>query len=406
MVKEEGEKTYESGGIQMKERTKLLLILLTFLACYFVPWGHPVIRQSGLEAFMMLQEYAREHMLTCLIPAFFIAGAIAVFISQASILKYFGPTAKKILSYSVASVSGTILAVCSCTVLPLFAGIYTRGAGIGPATAFLYSGPAINVLAIILTARILGWQLGLARAIGAVIFSVITGLLMAFIFRREDRLRTTGEIYLPEEGEKERTLFQDGLFMLCLVLILVFGALGGHATGSTGLWSSLFAAKWYIFSGLLIILAVMLKGWFVPAERKEWVLSSWGYMKQMLPLLGAGVLVAGFMLGRPDHPALIPEKYIEALVGGNSLWANIFASLSGAFMYFATLTEIPILQGLLGAGMGKGPALALLLAGPALSLPNMLVIGSVMGVRKTAAFCVIIVVLSSLAGMCYGIIAE
>ncbi len=389
----------------MKERTKLLLILLTFLACYFVPWGHPIIRQSGLEAFMMLQEYAREHMLTCLIPAFFIAGAIAVFISQASILKYFGPTAKKILSYSVASVSGTILAVCSCTVLPLFAGIYTRGAGIGPATAFLYSGPAINVLAIILTARILGWQLGLARAIGAVIFSVITGLLMAFIFRREDMARTTGEIYLPEEGEKERTLFQDGLFMLCLVLILVFGALGGHASGSTGLWSSLFAAKWYIFSGLLIILAVMLKGWFVPAERKEWVLSSWGYMKQMLPLLGAGVLVAGFMLGRPDHPALIPEKYIEALVGGNSLWANIFASLSGAFMYFATLTEIPILQGLLGAGMGKGPALALLLAGPALSLPNMLVIGSVMGVRKTAAFCVIIVVLSSLAGMCYGIIA-
>ena len=390
----------------MKERTKLLLIVLTFLACYFVPWGHPIIRQSGLEAFMMLREYAREHMLTCLIPAFFIAGAIAVFISQASILKYFGPTAKKILSYSVASVSGTILAVCSCTVLPLFAGIYTRGAGIGPATAFLYSGPAINVLAIVLTARILGWQLGLARAIGAVLFSVITGLLMAFIFRRDDRLRTTGEIYLPEEGEKERTLFQDGLFMLCLVLILVFGALEGHASGSTGLWSSLFAAKWYIFSGLLIILAVMLKGWFVPAERKEWVLSSWGYMKQMLPLLGAGVLVAGFMLGRPDHPALIPEKYIEALVGGNSLWANIFASLSGAFMYFATLTEIPILQGLLGAGMGKGPALALLLAGPALSLPNMLVIGSVMGVRKTAAFCVIIVVLSSLAGMCYGIIAE
>jgi len=389
----------------MKERTKLLLIVLTFLACYFVPWGHPVIRQSGLEAFMMLREYAREHMLTCLIPAFFIAGAIAVFISQASILKYFGPTAKKILSYSVASVSGTILAVCSCTVLPLFAGIYTRGAGIGPATAFLYSGPAINVLAIVLTARILGWQLGLARAIGAVLFSVITGLLMAFIFRREDMARTTGEIYLPEEGEKERTLFQDGLFMLCLVLILVFGALEGHASGSTGLWSSLFAAKWYIFSGLLVILAVMLKGWFVPAERKEWVLSSWGYMKQMLPLLGAGVLVAGFMLGRPDHPALIPEKYIEALVGGNSLWANIFASLSGAFMYFATLTEIPILQGLLGAGMGKGPALALLLAGPALSLPNMLVIGSVMGVRKTAAFCVIIVVLSSLAGMCYGIIA-
>ncbi|MCP4668032.1 MAG: permease, partial [Deltaproteobacteria bacterium] len=346
----------------MKERTKLLVILLIFLACYYVPWGHPTIRQSGLEAFMMLREYAREHTLTCLIPAFFIAGAIAVFISQASILKYFGPAAKKIFSYSVASVSGTILAVCSCTVLPLFAGIYTRGAGIGPATAFLYSGPAINVLAIVLTARILGWQLGLARAIGAVLFSVITGLLMAFIFRRDDMARATGEIYLPEEGEKERTLFQDGLFMLCLVLILVSGALEGHGSGSTGPWSALIAAKWYIFSGLLVILAVMLKGWFVPHERKEWVQSSWGYMKQMLPLLGAGVLAAGFLLGRPGHPALIPETYIEALVGGNSLWANIFASLSGAFMYFATLTEVPILQGLLGAGMGKGPALALLLA--------------------------------------------
>jgi len=389
----------------MKERIKFLIIVLLFLACYFIPWNHSIIRQSGLEAFMMLQEYAREHVLTCLIPAFFIAGAIAVFVSQASVLKYFGASAKKFLSYSVASVSGTVLAVCSCTVLPLFAGIYTRGAGIGPATAFLYSGPAINVLAIVLTARILGWQLGLARAIGAVLFAILTGLLMAFFFRKDDAARTAGQIYLPEEEDKGRTLTQEAFFMLTLVLILIFAAFAKPAEGSTGLWPIIFAAKWYITGGLLVVLGFMLKGWFAKDERLTWVQSTWGFMKQIFPLLGAGVLVAGFMLGRPGHSALIPEHYIQYLVGGNSIWANLFASVSGALMYFATLTEVPILQGLVGAGMGKGPALSLLLAGPALSLPNMLVIGGVMGVKKTATFCVIIVILSTIAGMTYGWIA-
>jgi len=389
----------------LKEKTKLIAIILIFAACYYVPWGSPRIRQSGLEAFLMLQEYARDHVLTCLIPAFFIAGAIAVFVSQASVLKYFGATARKILSYSVASVSGTVLAVCSCTVLPLFAGIYTRGAGIGPATAFLYSGPAINVLAIVLTARVLGWELGLARAIGAVLFAIITGLLMAFIFRKDDAERTAGQIYLPDEEEKGRTLFQEALFMLALVLILIFAAFAKPAEGSTGIWPAVFASKWVITAGLLIILGFMLKSWFVKEERSSWVQSTWGFMKQIFPLLGAGVLVAGFMLGRPGHPALIPDHYIESLLGGNSIWANLFASVSGALMYFATLTEVPILQGLIGAGMGKGPALSLLLAGPALSLPNMLVIGGVMGVKKTAAFCVIIVVLSTIAGMIYGWVA-
>ena len=389
----------------MKERTKLLLIVLTFLACYYVPWDHMTIRQSGLEAFMMLQEYAREHVLTCLIPAFFIAGAIAVFVSQAAVLKYFGATTKKILSYSVASVSGTILAVCSCTVLPLFAGIYTRGAGIGPATAFLYSGPAINVLAIVLTARILGWQLGLARAICAVLFAVITGLLMAIIFQKDDASRTAGEMYLPDEEEKGRSLLQDALYMLTMVLILIFASFAGPAVGSTGLWPVIFAAKWYVTIALLMVLAVMLKSWFTKDEQVAWVQSTWGFMKQIFPLLAAGVLVAGFMLGRPGHPALIPDHYIQGLVGGNSLGANFFASVAGALMYFATLTEVPILQGLIGAGMGKGPALSLLLAGPALSLPNMLVIGGVMGIKKTATFCVIIIILSTIAGMSYGWIA-
>lgn len=389
----------------MKERTKLLVLIALFAASYYVPWDSEIIRRSGLEAFMMLREYAREHVLTCLIPAFFIAGAIAVFVSQASVLKYFGPQAKKILSYGVASVSGTILAVCSCTVLPLFAGIYTRGAGIGPATAFLYSGPAINVLAITLTARILGWQLGVARAVGAVIFAIVTGLLMSLIFGKEDSERAAGQIYMPEEGAKERTLAQEGLYMLTMVLILIFAAFAKPAPGSTGLWQSVFSVKWYITIALIVVLGAMLKIWFTKDECITWVQATWGFMKQIFPLLGAGVLVAGFTLGRPGHPALIPEHYIQTLVGGNSLGANLFASVAGALMYFATLTEVPILQGLLGAGMGKGPALALLLAGPALSLPNMLVIGGVMGAKKTAVFCGIIVIISTVAGICYGWIA-
>ena len=386
----------------MKERTKLFLIVGVFASAYFVPWGDPAVRRSGLEAFMMLQEYAREHVLTCLIPAFFIAGAISAFVSQASVLKYFGAQAGKVLSYSVASVSGAILAVCSCTVLPLFAGIYTRGAGIGPATAFLYSGPAINVLAIILTARILGWQLGLARAVGAVVFAVVTGLLMALIFRKDDAARTAGQVFLPEAGERGRTLLQDGLFLLTMVLILVFAAFAKPAPGSTGLWPAVFAAKWYITAALLIILGFMLKAWFKRDERVSWGESTWGFIKQITPLLALGVLAAGFLLGRPGHQALIPGEWVQSLLGGNSLRANFIASVAGALMYFATLTEIPILQGLLGAGMGKGPALALLLAGPALSLPSMLVMGSIMGVKKTATFCGIIVILSTIAGVLYG----
>jgi uncharacterized protein len=386
----------------MKERTKLFWIIVLFLGAYFIPWADPVVRQAGFEAFMMLQEYAQEHVLTCLIPAFFIAGAIAVFVSQAAVLKYFGANAKKVLAYSVASVSGTVLAVCSCTVLPLFAGIYTRGAGIGPATAFLYSGPAINVLAIVLTARILGWQLGLARAVGAIIFAIITGLLMAFIFRKDDARRAAGNFHLPDEDEKGRTLPQDALFLLVMVLILVFAAFARPGADDAGLWKAIFSYKWFITGGLLLVLFWMLKSWFQKDEVTSWVDATWGFVKQITPLLAIGVLAAGFLLGRPGHPALIPEHYIAALVGGNSIWANFFASLAGALMYFATLTEIPILQGLIGAGMGKGPALALLLAGPALSLPNMIVIAGVLGVKKTAVFVVIVVVMSTIAGTIYG----
>jgi uncharacterized membrane protein YraQ (UPF0718 family) len=302
----------------------------------------------------------------------------------------------------VASVSGTVLAVCSCTVLPLFAGIYTRGAGIGPATAFLYSGPAINVLAITLTAKILGWQLGLARAIAAVAFSAIAGLAMAFIFRKDDQARAAGQIYLPDGEDSARSLWQDGLFLLTMVLILVFAAFARPSDNDAPLWIALFSVKWYATAFLLVLLAVLLRFWFTKDELVGWVLATWDFMKQILPLLLAGVLVAGFLLGRPGYAALIPESFIAALVGGNSLWANLFASLAGALMYFATLTEVPILQGLMGAGMGQGPALSLLLAGPALSLPSILTLSGIMGVKKTLTYCAIVVILSTLTGMAYG----
>ena len=385
----------------MSNRYSFLLMVGAFLAAYYIPWSSPLIRQSGLESFLMLQEYAREHVLTCLIPALFIAGAIAVFVSQAAVIKYFGAGAKKILSYSVASISGTILAVCSCTVLPLFAGIYMRGGGIGPATSFLYSGPAINVLAIVLTARVLGWKLGLARAMGAIGFSFVIGLAMHFIYLKEEKARLAGNFFLPDEEAKTRPLWKEVLYMITLVGILIFAAWGKPAH-PVGFWMAVWAVKWYITGGFLILLALELYFWFRRDEIKNWGESTWGFAKQILPLLFGGVLVAGFLLGRPGHDALIPERWIHSFVGGNSLGANLFASVAGALMYFATLTEVPILQGLIGSGMGQGPALALLLSGPALSLPSMLVIRSVIGTQKMLVYSGLVVFLSTLAGMIFG----
>jgi uncharacterized protein len=385
----------------MKERNIFLLILVVFFAVYFIPFENIEIQAAIIEAFLMLQEYAREHVLLCLVPAFFIAGAIANFISQQSVIKYFGAKANKILSYSVASVSGAILAVCSCTVLPLFAGIYKRGAGIGPATAFLYSGPAINVLAIILTARVLGVQLGFARAIGAIVFSIVIGLSMHFIFIKEEKEKNdNGDFIVAEEGKEERPLWKTALYLAVMVGILVFVNWGKDE--SIKIWQRIYEIKWFISGFLIVVLALMLNRWFRKEELKAWTTSSWGFAKQILPLLFAGVLVAGFLLGRPGHQALIPEKWVASLVGGNSLRANLFASVSGAFMYFATLTEVPILQGLIGSGMGKGPALALLLSGPALSLPNMLVIRSVIGVKKTLVYILLVVFMATISGIIFG----
>ncbi len=387
----------------MKEWQKFLLIVAVFLAAYFTPFDHPQVRASMTEAFLMLQYYAREHVLHTLIPAFFIAGAIANFISQGAVIKYFGGAAHKALAYSVASISGSVLAVCSCTVLPLFAGIYKKGAGLGPAIAFLYSGPAINILSIILTARVLGWQLGLARALGAVIFAIIIGLIMSSLYRREEEERTKTSLGgMADEGEEKRSILQNLLYFLVLVFILVIAALG-KPDEAAGFWNLVYQFKWHLVVALLVVLGLMVWRWFDNEERSSWVSSTWDFTKQILPLLLAGVLVAGLLMGRPGTDAgLIPAHYIENLVGGNTIQANLVASFLGAFMYFATLTEVPILQGLLGSGMGQGPALALLLAGPALSLPNMLVIRSVLGTQKTIIFIVLVSLMATISGMIYG----
>ncbi len=382
------------------EWKKLTLIAVVFLACFYLPVGAKRFDNAVMESLYLVKWYAQEHVLLCLIPAFFIAGAISVFVSQASVMKYLGARANKVLAYGVASVSGAILAVCSCTILPLFAGIYRMGAGLGPATAFLYSGPAINVLAIILTARILGFELGIARAVGAIIFSVAIGLIMHFIYRREEIEKANGQMAMPEPQVK-RPLWQNSIYFAAMVGILVFANWAKPAS-SAGLWSLIYSAKWVITAGFAVVLIAVLAMWFKKSELGEWSQATWGFAKQILPLLFLGVIVAGFLLGRPGHEGIIPSGWIEWAVGGNSPWANLFAAVAGAFMYFATLTEVPILQGLIGSGMGKGPALALLLAGPALSLPNMLVIRSVMGTQKTVVYVSLVIVMAMISGMIFG----
>ncbi|WP_448382911.1 permease [Desulfosoma sp.] len=421
----------------------LSLIVGSFLVLFWLPMESPRFRGAVLESLALAKWYAQEHVLLCLVPAFFIAGAISCFVSQAAVMKYLGAGAKKMLAYGVASVSGSILAVCSCTVLPLFAGIWKRGAGLGPAIAFLYSGPAINVLAIVLTARILGLPLGIARAVGAVSFSIVIGLLMHLIFHKEEQAKAAAALHMPAP-EVERPLWQNVVYFASMVGVLIF-ATWGKSSSPVGFWNAVYTIKWYLCGAFALFLGFLLVQWFrvkaykivlsavvvaalaflfphqpliafsvgivlfvvclttTRGETETWFLSTWDFTKQITPLLFGGVLVAGLLLGRPEGAeGLIPARWVSGLVGGNSLAANFFAALVGAFMYFATLTEVPILQGLLGAGMGHGPALALLLAGPALSLPNMLVIRSVLGTWKTVVFVSLVVVMSTIAGLIFG----
>lgn len=387
---------------ELSPNKKLLIVIGVFLAAYFIPWGAPRLLGATNEAFLMLGEYARQHVLLCLVPAMFIAGAITVFLNQQSVMRYLGPDANRFTAYGVASVSGAILAVCSCTVLPIFKGIYKKGAGLGPAVAFLYSGPAINILAIVLSAKVFGWKLGLARAVGAVLFSIIIGLIMAFIYRKDDAKRAAdARMFAAPDDKPARSLGQMIVYMASMVGILVF-VNWASSKGGSAVWDAIYSAKWWITGAFALILAYTVIRWFNREERLDWVVSTRDFSLQILPLLFGGVLVAGFLLGRPGHDALIPTVWIAGLLGGNSLFANLFASIAGALMYFATLTEIPIIEGLLGAGMGQGPALALLLAGPSLSLPSMLVIGGELGWKKTLTYVGLVVVLSTLAGLGFG----
>ncbi|MCL4813596.1 MAG: permease [Vicinamibacteraceae bacterium] len=424
----------------------LALLAGGFLAVFFLPVGAVRFDNALLEGLHLARWYAREHVLLCLVPALFIAGAISVFVSQAAVMKYLGPQASRPLAYAVASVSGSVLAVCSCTVLPLFGGIYKRGAGLGPASAFLYSGPAVNVLAIILTARVLGLEIGIARAAGAIVFSVVIGLAMHAIFRDEEAAKVEAARAMPPPPPAPRPLAQDSLYFASMIGILVFANWGAPATAD-GVWQAVFASKWIVTGLLGAAFALMLTRWLKLAAWKvglgvlatlaaalaapgaplvafsvavvalslttstdageggEWFAATWEFAKQILPMLLLGVLVAGLLLGRPGHEGLIPSDWVSRAVGGNSVAANLFAAVAGAFMYFATLTEVPILQGLMGSGMGKGPALALLLAGPALSLPSMLVLHRLMGARKTVAYIALVVVMATVSGLVFGALA-
>ena len=427
-----------------KEGKILFVIIFAFLVCYFLPIGTPRFDNAVMESLSMVKWYAREHVLLCLLPTFFIAGAISVFISQNSVIKYLGPNANKILAYGVASISGGILSVCSCTVLPLFSGIYSIGAGLGPATAFLYSGPAINVLAIILTARVLGIEIGTARALGAILLGIVAGILMAFIFRSEEKQRTKVYANMPV-SEPTRSLWKTALFFLSMIAILIFANWSKPDTVK-GFWFAVYQYRWLLTIISSIALGIILSIWYgihwwkvvltgvvcailafifpykpvVPFiagtiglsilcitgtdETKEWFDSTWALTKQILPLLLIGVLVSGFLLGEPGKEGIIPNSWIVSAVGGNSIMSNFLASVIGALMYFATITEVPILQGLIGSGMGKGPALALLLSGPALSLPSMLVLYSILGFKKSFTYISLAVIISTMAGLLFGLI--
>jgi len=436
----------------MKKELGIFLGLLTiFLIAYFLNFTDGKIQIAIMEAFYMLQWYARNHTLACVVPAMFIAGAIASFLSKEAVLRHLGPKAKKVEAYSVASVSGTVLAVCSCSVLPMFAGIYRVGAGLGPASAFLYSGPAINVMAIFLTARVLGYDLGIARVIGSVCFAVIIGVLMAAIFRKDEEKREAAALQLPDPPPARRSLLQTALFFAAMIGFLVFsdwanpsqttvektdgthlkvavllettdmlrvqieepvGALKtgmkltvpkseitktDYATPEGYEWANwIYTHRWYFAFACLAATLAMVGGWFQRDELAEWMDQTWGFAKSIVPLLFGGVLVTGFV------GALIPDEAVARWVGGDSITANLVASVIGAMGYFATLTEIPILETLIGLGMGRGPALSLLLAGPALSLPSIAVIYSVIGFRKTAVFVLLTVVMSAAVGMVFG----
>ncbi len=380
----------------MKTWRLLIIFIALFLGLYFFPAGILEENTPLGEALLMSRDYARHHVLLCLIPAFFIAGAISVLLRKDFILKYLGRKSNKILSYLIASVSGAVLSVCSCTVLPIFAGISKKGAGPGPAFAFLYSGPAINIMAVILTARVLGFKLGIWRIILSVLFALVIGIIMGIIFSREEPAQ--GE--LADENVESRPLHHDILFLSAMTGFLIFANF--PRPENSGIFELLFNMKW-VLSGLFLILSfIFLFTFYDKDSRNMWLGETMNFVKKIYPLLLLGVFASGFLLGRPGKEGLIPSDIIVSLVGGEGFFANILASVLAALMYFATLTEIPILQSLIGSGMGQGPSMALLLAGPALSLPSMLVLIGVIGKKKAFTYIALVIIIASLSGLIFG----
>jgi len=365
-----------------KEISIFIFLVGLFLLFYFMPTESALFSGAILSGLELLNEYARQHVLTCLLPAFFIAGAISVFVKKDFILRYLSGQTKKYISYSLASVSGSILAVCSCTILPLFASIRKRGAGLGPAATFLFSGPAINIAAIFLTMSVLGLKIGLARIISAIFLSILVGLSMQLIFKEKPE---DGKLFMEEHKEVVIGKKVLAIFFIAMVGILIVNGL---------------QIDKMIKFGLIMLLALVVVGIAVFKFRqeaaKEWLKETWNFTKMLLPILFIGVFVAGFVM------PFLPQELIERIVGSNSVFGNLVASIFGAFMYFSTLTEIPILQALIAKGMAPGPALALLLAGPSLSLPNMLVIRKVLGNGKTAVYILLVIFYSTVAGLIFG----
>jgi uncharacterized membrane protein YraQ (UPF0718 family) len=384
-----------------KDLKKLLIIAVVFLIFYFLPKDLGRISSGLNEAVIMMSNYARGVFIG-LIPAFFIAGAISVFVGSDSVIKYLGVGAGVLVAYSVGAVSGFVIAVCSCTILPLFAGIYYRGAGIGPATVFLYSGPAINIMAITLTARVLGLELGIARTVLAISFSIIIGLCMALIFRNDDKDRLEG-MEIVQSDETGIKLWRIVLLIGSMIGYLISATFRDAGTG-TGLLHTIFSIKWYLaafFACIAVVSALLL---FKKDMLRDWMLSTLNLFLKVAPLLFVGVLTAGFLLGRPGQEALLPSQWIETMLGGNSLITNLFAAIAGGLMYFGTLTEVPIIQGLMGSGMGKGPALTLLLSGPAVSLPAVLVLSGILKWKKTLTYIGLVIIFSAVAGFLFGVI--
>jgi uncharacterized membrane protein YraQ (UPF0718 family) len=383
------------------EWKKLFIVIMVFLGLFFLPLGSARFDNSIMQGLGLLKDYARNKLLFGLVPAFFLAGGVATFLNKGAVIKYLGTKAKKTVAYAVASTSGIILACCSCSVLPLFAGIYKRGAGIGPATTFLYSGPAINILAIVLTANVLGLRIGIARVTGSLLFSVTIGLIMAFIFRKENREGITFANTETEQNEKT-DINRNIMFFAPLVGLMIFIKWASPQETSGAIWRIIYTYKWIIVSICIIAFFITLASRFRKNDISEWLVAAWGFAKMILPLLLYGVFISGFLFGIPGGEGLIPSEWVSKIVGGNSLKSNFLASFVGSIMYFSTLTEIPIIQGLMGNGMGNGPALALLLSGPALSLPNMLIIRKILGTKKTTVYVGLVVIMATISGLIFG----